>query len=344
MDGFVIRPFGKRVVLALLLVAALAFQFWTQSRYPSLNEKAMMSGAMQLEDSLSFEALIPVLPEYPLWKQIGISTLNWIKSNERGMIFGVLLGAAFLTLLGYLRGISFRNGFANSALGMAMGAPLGVCVNCAAPIAKGNVQRRRARGIDIVRHGGLADAQRRRAHHAVQHAAVLHGGRQDRAQPVRHLARGADPVPLPARQRIAARGRRPHPVQPARSGRAARARRAGAGGVPLHHRLREEPLVHRLDHGATDAARRLSRLGRRGAVAERPAAQHAARLRGAVHDVAGRHVPPGSDRLRRCGRRRAAQWRACARLRHGAGVHARHLQRLFVLHRRRRDLAARGAA
>ena len=29
MDGFVIRPFGKRFVLALLLVAALAFQFWT---------------------------------------------------------------------------------------------------------------------------------------------------------------------------------------------------------------------------------------------------------------------------------------------------------------------------
>ena len=137
MDGFVIRPFGKRFVLAVLLTAVLAFQFWTQSRYPSLNEKAMMSGAMQLEDSLSFEALIPVLPEYPLWKKIGISTLNWIKTNERGMIFGVLFGAAFLTLLGYLRRISFRNGFANSALGMAMGAPLGVCVNCAAPIAKG---------------------------------------------------------------------------------------------------------------------------------------------------------------------------------------------------------------
>ena len=137
MDGFVIRPYGKRFVLATLLVAALAFQFWTQSRYPSLNEKAMMSGAMQLEDSLSFEALIPVLPEYPLWKKIGISTVNWIKTNERGMIFGVLFGAAFLTLLGYLRRISFRNGFANSALGMAMGAPLGVCVNCAAPIAKG---------------------------------------------------------------------------------------------------------------------------------------------------------------------------------------------------------------
>ena len=137
MDALVAKPFGKRFVLALLLTAALAIQFWTQSRYPSLNEKAIMSGAMQLEDSLSFEALIPVLPEYPVWKKIGISTVNWIKTNERGMTFGVLFGAAFLTLLGYLRRVSFDNPFANSALGMAMGAPLGVCVNCAAPIAKG---------------------------------------------------------------------------------------------------------------------------------------------------------------------------------------------------------------
>jgi uncharacterized membrane protein YraQ (UPF0718 family) len=137
MDTLVLKPFGKRFLLALLLVAGLAVQFWTQSRYPSLNEKAMMAGAMQLEDSLSFEALIPVLPEYPVWKRIGISTVNWMKTNERGMTFGVLFGAAFLTLLGYLRRHSFRNGFANSALGMAVGAPLGVCVNCAAPIAKG---------------------------------------------------------------------------------------------------------------------------------------------------------------------------------------------------------------
>ena len=137
MDALVTKPFGKRFILALLLTAGLAFQFWTRVGYPSLNEKAIMSGAMQLEDSLSFEALIPVLPEYPAWKKIGISTVNWIKTNERGMTFGVLFGAAFLTLLGYLRRVSFRNGFANSFLGMAMGAPLGVCVNCAAPIAKG---------------------------------------------------------------------------------------------------------------------------------------------------------------------------------------------------------------
>jgi uncharacterized membrane protein YraQ (UPF0718 family) len=40
-------------------------------------------------------------------------------------------------MLRYLPRRSFSGWFANSALGMAIGAPLGVCVNCAAPIAKG---------------------------------------------------------------------------------------------------------------------------------------------------------------------------------------------------------------
>lgn len=137
MHFLVVRPFGKRFILSLLLLGTLAFLFWTQSRYPSLDEKAMMSGAIQLEDPLSFEAMYRVLPEFPVWKKVAYSTLNWINTNRQGMTFGVLFAAAFLTLLGYLRRHSFQGGFSNSALGLVMGAPLGVCVNCAAPIAKG---------------------------------------------------------------------------------------------------------------------------------------------------------------------------------------------------------------
>mgnify|MGYP001164712286 CR=1 FL=1 len=136
MGTFVIRPFEKRFVFSLILVALLAIQFWTQSRYPSLNEKAMMSGAIQLEDPLSFEAKYPLKPEYTTVERIGYSTLNWIETNRKGMTFGILFGAAFLTLMGYVRQHSFKGRFANSLLGMGVGAPLGVCVNCAAPIAK----------------------------------------------------------------------------------------------------------------------------------------------------------------------------------------------------------------
>lgn len=53
------------------------------------------------------------------------------------MTFGVLFGACLLTDLSLVRYRSFNNAFADSALGATIGAPLGVCVNCAAPIAQG---------------------------------------------------------------------------------------------------------------------------------------------------------------------------------------------------------------
>ncbi len=95
-----------------------------------------MSGAIQLEDPLSFEALIELRPEYPVWKRIGISTLNWIDTNLQGMTFGILFGAAILTLFSYMQRHSFKGRFANAFAGLGFGAPLGVCVNCAAPIAR----------------------------------------------------------------------------------------------------------------------------------------------------------------------------------------------------------------
>lgn len=126
-----------RILFAGLLVVVLAFLFWTESRYPSLNNKAIMEGTIQLEDSLSFESMLTVDPSMPMWKKIIFTTVNWIKTNKNGMTFGVFIGAAFLTLIRYLPVRSFTGRYANSALGMAIGAPLGVCVNCAAPIAKG---------------------------------------------------------------------------------------------------------------------------------------------------------------------------------------------------------------
>lgn len=127
----------RRFLLSSLLVVLIATLFWTGSRYPALDEKAMMSGAIQLEDSLSFEARFPIDAAMGMFERIFWSTLNWINTNKKGMTFGVLFAAAFLTAAGNLRRRSFNGRFSNSALGLALGAPLGVCVNCAAPIARG---------------------------------------------------------------------------------------------------------------------------------------------------------------------------------------------------------------
>ncbi|MBY6069019.1 VCBS repeat-containing protein [Leisingera aquaemixtae] len=137
MLNLIAPPHQKRFVLALLILSALAYLFWTGSRYPALSEKAMMSGAIQLEDPLSFEAKYPLTAAMGTLERIGYSTLNWIHTNKKGMTFGILFAAAIMTLLSCLQTRSFRGRFANSALGLAVGAPLGVCANCVAPIGKG---------------------------------------------------------------------------------------------------------------------------------------------------------------------------------------------------------------
>ena len=134
------RAHSRRLIFAALLIATLAYMFWTGSRYPSLDEKAMMGGAIQLEDPLGFEAVLPIERGLSVMQRIAYSTVNWIDTNKKGMTFGLLFGAAFLTLLGYLRRRNFRLPFSNSLYGMFLGVPLGVCVNCAAPIAKGLYQ------------------------------------------------------------------------------------------------------------------------------------------------------------------------------------------------------------
>jgi uncharacterized membrane protein YraQ (UPF0718 family) len=53
------------------------------------------------------------------------------------MAFGLVIGASLLTLIGMIPARGHSNGFVNTLIGVAVGTPLGVCVNCAAPVAKG---------------------------------------------------------------------------------------------------------------------------------------------------------------------------------------------------------------
>lgn len=126
----------KRILLTAVVIALLAGSFWASSRVPALNEKAIMGGETQL-DALGFEIVFPIDPDDPLALRLVYTTINWLETNKKGMTFGVLFAAALMVLLTLLQKRSFKSGFANTLLGMTIGAPLGVCVNCAAPIAKG---------------------------------------------------------------------------------------------------------------------------------------------------------------------------------------------------------------
>lgn len=127
----------RRVALMSLLMLVLAVSFWGGSRYPQLNEKAMMGGETNAEDPLTFNAFIQTQVGDPLYKRIATSSVNWGIENRQGMTFGFLLGAGFLTIFSLFERRGTKNAFVNSLIGVVTGAPLGVCVNCAAPIARG---------------------------------------------------------------------------------------------------------------------------------------------------------------------------------------------------------------
>ena len=131
IDRARIKPFLILLIAALLLLT----HFWTTSRYPSLNAKAVLAASAPLS-SLGFHPVFEIKPDFPFWKKVLLDTLNWMDTNRKGMTFAFLFGAFLLAMLPLLRNIRFKNGFAGSLLGLGVGAPLGVCVNCAVPISK----------------------------------------------------------------------------------------------------------------------------------------------------------------------------------------------------------------
>ncbi len=86
---------------------------------------------------MSFEASIQIQPDDGSFERIVYSTVNWVETNLEGMAFGLMIGACLLTLIGMIPVRGHRNGIVNTLIGVVVGTPLGVCVNCAAPVAKG---------------------------------------------------------------------------------------------------------------------------------------------------------------------------------------------------------------
>ena len=101
---------NKAFILSLLIVAGIAIQFWTGSRYPQLDQKAMMAGTAGLEP-LGFDTVLVVNADDPVYAKVLKGTVNWGKTNQRGMTFGILFAAALLTLISLFKRKSFDGAF-----------------------------------------------------------------------------------------------------------------------------------------------------------------------------------------------------------------------------------------
>ena len=127
---------NRRVILISIVIVSIAIGFWSTSRYPTLQGKADMTGIIHLEDTLTHEVFIHVDEQASFVEKVAYTTINWAWTNRQGMTFAIFIAAAFMTLFKYLPRYRSQNRFLNSLYGLATGTPLGVCVNCVAPIAK----------------------------------------------------------------------------------------------------------------------------------------------------------------------------------------------------------------
>lgn len=125
----------RGIVIVVLIVLTAAF-FWTQSRYPDLNRKAMMAEAASPIGDVSPWPVIQVKSDAPFIEKWFYTTVNWAHANRKGMAFGIVIAALVLTLTSYFPLARRAGRLQNAAIGVAVGTPLGLCVNCAAPVFK----------------------------------------------------------------------------------------------------------------------------------------------------------------------------------------------------------------
>lgn len=133
-------PSSKKNILNYLLLTIIAGTFWTISRYPALHGKAGMLGEAPTFDILTLRPFIKYGLTDPYLSKVLKTTVNWYESNWRGMVFGLVVSALLMSIAKDLKlkkasSNSLIESIKNYLLGIFIGSPLGLCVNCAAPVA-----------------------------------------------------------------------------------------------------------------------------------------------------------------------------------------------------------------
>jgi uncharacterized membrane protein YraQ (UPF0718 family) len=123
-------------MLAIILMAAIAIIFWADSRYPALWKRYHAGTHIKAAGALTFGSVYRVDRNMPLRSRVWRTTINWLDANRVGMTFSFLFAPAALTFLATLSRRRSRSRWLNTLFGAVAGAPLAVCTNCVAPIAR----------------------------------------------------------------------------------------------------------------------------------------------------------------------------------------------------------------
>jgi uncharacterized membrane protein YraQ (UPF0718 family) len=123
--------------LAAILMVAIAGIFWVDSRYPALLKRYHAGTRVKAAGALTFGTVYPVERSMPLGTRVWRTTVNWLDANRIGMTFSFLFGPAALVFLAAIRRRRTTSVYLNTLFGAVAGAPLAVCTNCIAPIARG---------------------------------------------------------------------------------------------------------------------------------------------------------------------------------------------------------------
>ncbi len=125
-----------RVITLVCIGLVLLFVFWFGSRYPALLFKAHHANQPLASMAFSHEVFRTTAHDL-LAIRILFGALNWLDSMAIGMSFGLMFGAWMHTVLQYYPLRIGRNYTLNSLKGALVGMPMGVCANCAVPMACG---------------------------------------------------------------------------------------------------------------------------------------------------------------------------------------------------------------
>lgn len=125
----------KPLVFFSLGLVITCLHFWISSRYPGLSAKATLGPDAPMS-SLGFSPIFTITEDMGFWARVFFETLNWANTNRKGMTFAFIVGAFILSILPLFKKTGTGHSFFDSFLGLIVGTPLGVCANCAAPIAQ----------------------------------------------------------------------------------------------------------------------------------------------------------------------------------------------------------------